>query len=408
MMRAAVREVLGDDALRAVLRAAALGLLRRRRRGVPRRDRPELRAHPAQLPPPRVRRQALRDHRGRLPPPRPRDRRGRRARRLHASSTCTRCPGSQNQHWHSDNPTHRALFWEHRHFQDRVVGIWEAIADRYKGNPWVAGYNLMNEPADESRAVVGPFYERLSAAIRADRPGPHPLLRRQHLLDRVRLLRRAARERRLHAARLRARRASAAPTSTPGRESAEAKFLERSEYARRTGTPIYVGEFAPIYTGDEAVDARAPPDPRRPARSIYRRYGAGFATWMYKDLGRQGLDVRPARLALRRAGRRLRGQEAPARDRPVGEHRPREPRGHRSRSRTSSRARHRTSIPTRGAGSTSCARWCSTSRSHNRWSASTPSSSAGSVRTSSIALADSFAFEHCVVRESLRDQLSAA
>ena len=75
-------------------------------------------------------------------------------------------PGSQNQHWHSDNPTHRALFWEHRHFQDRVVGIWEAIADRYKGNPWVAGYNLMNEPADESRAVVGPFYERLSTAIR--------------------------------------------------------------------------------------------------------------------------------------------------------------------------------------------------------------------------------------------------
>ena len=76
-------------------------------------------------------------------------------------------PGSQNQHWHSDNPTHRALFWEHRHFQDRVVNLWEAIADRYKGNAWVAGYNLMNEPADESRAVVGPFYERLSASIRA-------------------------------------------------------------------------------------------------------------------------------------------------------------------------------------------------------------------------------------------------
>src|SRR5690349_21870433 len=75
-------------------------------------------------------------------------------------------PGSQNQHWHSDNPTHQALFWEHRHFQDRVVHIWEAIADRYKDDPWVAGYNLMNEPADESRAVVGPFYERLSSAIR--------------------------------------------------------------------------------------------------------------------------------------------------------------------------------------------------------------------------------------------------
>src|SRR5829696_4076248 len=56
-------------------------------------------------------------------------------------------PGSQNQHWHSDNPTHVAAFWEHRQFQDRVVHLWEAIADHYRGNSWVAGYNLLNEPA---------------------------------------------------------------------------------------------------------------------------------------------------------------------------------------------------------------------------------------------------------------------
>ena len=27
-------------------------------------------------------------------------------------------PGYQNQHWHSDNPTHRALLWKHKDFQD--------------------------------------------------------------------------------------------------------------------------------------------------------------------------------------------------------------------------------------------------------------------------------------------------
>ena len=79
-------------------------------------------------------------------------------------------PGSQNHHWHSDNPTHVAAFWEHRHFQDRVVNLWEAIADHYRGNRWVAGYNLLNEPADESRSVVGPFYRRLVTAIRAVDP----------------------------------------------------------------------------------------------------------------------------------------------------------------------------------------------------------------------------------------------
>ena len=56
--------------------------------------------------------------------------------------------GYQNQDWHSDNPTHRALLWTHEHFQQRAAHLWEVIANRYKGNRWVAGYNLMNEPND--------------------------------------------------------------------------------------------------------------------------------------------------------------------------------------------------------------------------------------------------------------------
>jgi hypothetical protein len=80
-------------------------------------------------------------------------------------------PGSQNQHWHSDNPTHVASFWRHRHFQDRVVHLWEYMADRYKDNPWVAGYNPVNEPGDVSGRVIGPFYDRLVKALRAVDPG---------------------------------------------------------------------------------------------------------------------------------------------------------------------------------------------------------------------------------------------
>jgi hypothetical protein len=79
-------------------------------------------------------------------------------------------PGAQNMHWHSDNPTHYAFFWQHRHFQDRVVHLWEALAERYKGNPAVAGYNLMNEPGDATNAKVKPFYDRCVAAVRAVDP----------------------------------------------------------------------------------------------------------------------------------------------------------------------------------------------------------------------------------------------
>src|SRR3954451_5398587 len=75
-------------------------------------------------------------------------------------------PGSQNQHWHSDNPTHVAAFWRHPHFQDRVVNLWEALATRSRDYGWVAGYTLLNEPGDPDGTVVGPFQDRLVAAIR--------------------------------------------------------------------------------------------------------------------------------------------------------------------------------------------------------------------------------------------------
>jgi endoglucanase len=196
-------------------------------------------------------------------------------------------PGSQNQHWHSDNETHRATFWEHPHFQDRVVHIWRAIAEHYRGEPAVAGYNLLNEPADETRAVVGPFYRRLVAAIREvdpdhvlfldgntyatefgffdDEPIPNAVYTLHDYVP---------------AGLGRSREYSA--------EAARAKFLERSAYARRTGTPILVGEFGPIYTGhsdEDALRRRILDD----QLALYDEFDASWALWMYKDLGRQGL-----------------------------------------------------------------------------------------------------------------------
>ena len=195
-------------------------------------------------------------------------------------------PGSQNQHWHSDNATHLAQFWLHPHFQERVKNMWRAIAERYRGNPWVAGYNLMNEPADPSGTAVARVYEELIAAVREvdpdhiifldgntystdfsmfEVPVPNTVYT---LHDYV----------------------AAGLGRSPhySKDIALEKFLERSEYARSTGTPLFVGEFAPIYENDEAIDA-----PRRQMLTdqldIYREYGASWTSWMYKDLGRQGV-----------------------------------------------------------------------------------------------------------------------
>jgi endoglucanase len=208
-------------------------------------------------------------------------------------------PGSQNHHWHSDNATHRALFWEHRHFQDRVVNLWEAMADHYKDNVWVGGYNLVNEPADESRAVIGPFYERLVAAIRAVDPH-HILFVDGNTYSTEFDIFTEPWENTIYTCHDYVAsglgRGGPYPGLTDGvyidRAAVERKFLERSEYARRTGTPLYVGEFGPIYTDDEEVDSQ-----RRQILAdqldIYRDRQVGWAIWVYKDMGRQGL-VSPA------------------------------------------------------------------------------------------------------------------
>lgn len=79
-------------------------------------------------------------------------------------------PGGQNQDWHCDAGINRALFWEFKEFQDRAITLWVEIASRYRGNPFVAGYNPLNEPADPEHVNLVKFYARIEKAIRAVDP----------------------------------------------------------------------------------------------------------------------------------------------------------------------------------------------------------------------------------------------
>jgi endoglucanase len=206
-------------------------------------------------------------------------------------------PGAQNMHWHSDNPTHKALFWQHRHFQDRVVELWKNLANRYMGNATVAGYNLMNEPGDASNQKIKPFYDRAIGAIRDIDPdhiifldgnrygqdfsafegfdpypntvyaahdyklpgysygGPYPGVTRGIFVDRAHV---------------------------------EQTFLKRTEFMQKTGTPIWIGEFGPVFTGDPARD-----EDRyhllEDQLDIYNEFDAHWSLWAYKDVGGQGL-----------------------------------------------------------------------------------------------------------------------
>ncbi|MDO9397252.1 MAG: cellulase family glycosylhydrolase [Herbiconiux sp.] len=207
-------------------------------------------------------------------------------------------PGRQNQHWHSDNPTHIAEFWNHPHFQDRVVHLWEALAERFKNRPEVAGYNPINEPSDPTGEVLPVFYDRIEAAIRAIDPRHVLFLDGNKYSTDFSFLDRRSEPlpNTVYTAHDYALPGITSATEYPGttrgeyfdRSVVEKTFLRRTEYMRRTGTPIWIGEFGPVYSSDRSQDAwryRL----LRDQLEIYRDHGANWALWTYKDIGLQGL-----------------------------------------------------------------------------------------------------------------------
>jgi aryl-phospho-beta-D-glucosidase BglC (GH1 family) len=75
--------------------------------------------------------------------------------------------GSQNGQQHSGVLT--AGMFGNTQNEDNTVSLWEAVAEHYKDNSTVAGYDLLNEPAEEGKttgAMQYEFYDRLYDAIR--------------------------------------------------------------------------------------------------------------------------------------------------------------------------------------------------------------------------------------------------
>jgi endoglucanase len=204
-------------------------------------------------------------------------------------------PGAQNQHWHSDNPTHVASFWIHKDFQDRALHLWEAIAKRYKNQAWVAGYDLINEPAEPTGTKLFPYYRRLRDAIRKIDPN--------HILfiegDRYAAEFQNFTEVWQNVVYTNHDYATPGfisggdyPGTTNGKyydkDTLEKDFLDKSEFMFSHHVPIWVGEFGPVYTGDARKDEMRY-QALKDQLAYYNKYKVSWCIWLYKDMGLQAI-----------------------------------------------------------------------------------------------------------------------
>lgn len=209
-------------------------------------------------------------------------------------------PGGQNQDWHSDSGLSKAIFWEFKDFQDRAIQLWEALATHYAGNPVIAGYNPLNEPADPKHTRLLAWYERAEKAIRAKDPDhmlfldgntysmdfsafpvDKPLPNTVYSCHDYTIL------------------GFPLPEQYEGTDEQKAKlrasFKRKVEYMQNANVPIWNGEWGPVYQDPRRDPNAAATNKKRFALlkeqlKIYREFGdVSWSIWLYKDIGYQGM-----------------------------------------------------------------------------------------------------------------------
>lgn len=210
-------------------------------------------------------------------------------------------PGGQNQDWHCDSGITKALFWKFKHFQDRVVNLWVEIAKYYRGNPTVAGYNPLNEPADPEHTNLITFYNRIEKAIRSVDP-EHMLFidGNTYSMDFTQFpavpLPNAVYA--CHDYSSYGFPRGGTYTGTPDQKSKLRSSLERKvKFMRAANVPIYNGEFGPVYasTEENGMSAQDVNECRiallREQLAVYRESETDihWSIWTYKDINYQGM-----------------------------------------------------------------------------------------------------------------------
>jgi len=204
-------------------------------------------------------------------------------------------PGCQNQHWHSDNPTHKALFWKHKDFQDRALHLWEVIAGRYKDQPWVAGYDLINEPAEPTGEKLFPYYKRLRDAIVKIDPNHILFLEGDKYAADFRKFTEVW-DNVVYSNHDYASPGFNSSGDYPGitgkryfdKDTLEHDFLKKSEFMMSHHVPIWVGEFGPIYSGIPEKDEMHY-QVLKDQLAYYSKHKVSWCIWLYKDMGLQAI-----------------------------------------------------------------------------------------------------------------------
>jgi len=202
--------------------------------------------------------------------------------------------GWQSRGWHCDNPSRTATFWGQKCFEDRAVALWEALAERYRDETFVAGYNVVNEPEAKDPTWLNHFYRRVTESIRKIDPDHILFLEGNHYSQRFDELDPPFDYNTVYSSHLYVE-PGLELVEYPGefqgqfydRSVLEERYAQRTNYMREHGVPHWFGEFGCIYSEPALEESRL--RVMADLIDIAESYGDHWTVWSYKDIGMMGL-----------------------------------------------------------------------------------------------------------------------
>ena len=215
--------------------------------------------------------------------------------------------GWQNRGWHCDNSGGEPRFFSQKVFEDRAVALWQEFARRYRDEPFVAGYNVMNEPDADDVIWLNRYYRRVTAAIREIDPLHILFLEGNKYAQQFESLEAPFDPNTVYSSHNYVEPMDGCyPGEVNGkpfdRGRLERDYRSRAAFIFRHRVPNWVGEFGCIYEdpGRDESNLRVMND----MIEIIEGHGHHWSIWTYKDTGMMGaVLVNPESEWMRRTAR---------------------------------------------------------------------------------------------------------
>ncbi|MCX5781436.1 MAG: cellulase family glycosylhydrolase [Elusimicrobia bacterium] len=200
-------------------------------------------------------------------------------------------PGAQNCDWHGDCEG-KAFFWEDKKCRQRAIVLWEFLADRYKNEKSLLGYDLLNEPVlnIKKEKILKTFYKDAIKKIKSVDKKNIIFLEGSVWAQKIDFLKDLIEENitiSIHyyhplSYTYNYNHFSSFPGKIDG-ESWDEKRIEKAlkpyyEFSKENKVDIFVGEFGINWRGGYFGESEY----LRSVLKVFEKYGFGHAYWTYK------------------------------------------------------------------------------------------------------------------------------